>query len=304
MGPGKHVVVGGTGFTGREIVRILLGRGVTVDALTGHPSRPHGFGDSLRVRHLDFGDSSKLVNSLRGADVVYNTYWIRFERGAASFHQAVENSRILFEACAEAGVGKVVHVSITNPSASSPYPYFRGKALVEEALFKSGLCYSVLRPALIYGVGDILLNNIAWILRKYRFFPVPGGGGYRLAPVYVGDIAQAAVNQAYEPGCAVVDAVGPDRLSFRSLVEEVGRGLGAKALVVGTPRIVTEALGKMLSRTLGEPVVTRDELGALMDELLYSEAPPVGDTSLAEWISANRDSLGVRFASELERHYI
>src|SRR5579863_8916269 len=155
------VVTGAFGFTGQYIARRLLDSGRRVRTITGHPQRLHGLGNRVEVAPLDFRDRSGLVESLRGASVLYNTYWVRFTHGGATFDQAVANSRLLIEAAKEAGVGRMVHLSIANPSLDSHLPYYSGKAQVEKAIVDSGLSYAILRPTVIFGAGDILIYNIA-----------------------------------------------------------------------------------------------------------------------------------------------
>jgi NADH dehydrogenase len=189
-----HVVTGAFGYTGKYITRRLLAKGVRVKTLTGHPDRENSFGDQVTVAPFNFDDPVALAESLRGATTLYNTYWVRFEHGDATFAKAVENTKTLIAAAGEAGVSRIVHVSITNPSPDSALPYFKGKALLEEAIIQSGLSYAIIRPTVIFGLEDILVNNIAWILRRFPVFAVPGGGGYRLQPIYVEDMADIAVS--------------------------------------------------------------------------------------------------------------
>ena len=128
---------------------------------------------------------------------LYNTYWVRFDHGQTSFANAIESSRMLFYAAKRAGVKRIVHVSITNPSIESPLPYFRGKALVEYALAQSGVPYSIVRPTWIFGgERDVLVNNIAWILRRMPVFALPGDGTYPVQPVHVDDLARICIDAA------------------------------------------------------------------------------------------------------------
>lgn len=301
----RITVVGGTGYTGRRIVEILLGQGEkNVKILTGHPNRPHGFGGRVSVFPFNFDNKAKLVQILRETDTVYNTYWVRFRRGSVDFELAVANSRTLFEACKEAGVARVVHISITNPSEQSKYGYFRGKAIVEKILKETLDSYAVLRPTIVYGTSDILINNIAWVMRRYRFFPVFGSGEYRVTPVYVDDLAAKAVESALKTQSFVLDAVGPESLTFRGLVSSITEAIDEGIRVVNTPKTVALLLGWMLSLRLGEPIVTREEVGALMDELLFSEATPIGQTKFTDWVKQNAGSLGLEFVSEIKRHYV
>ena len=123
----------------------------------------------------------------------------------------------------------MVHVSITNATADSPLPYFRGKAQVEDALRASGLSYAMLRPTVIFGFEDILLNNIAWMLRKFPVFPIPGRGDYRLQPIYVEDMADLAVEMAARDDDVEIDAVGPDVFAYDELVRLIGQKTGTSA---------------------------------------------------------------------------
>ncbi|HEY3397085.1 MAG TPA: NAD-dependent epimerase/dehydratase family protein [Armatimonadota bacterium] len=185
-----RLVTGAFGFTGRHLTELLLARGLRVRTLTEHGDRPNPWGERVEVRPFAWDDPAALVESLRGVEVLYNTYWIRFPHGKLTFPQAVENSLLLWEAAREAGVRRVVHVSIANPSLDSPLPYYSGKARVEQGLIESGLEYAIVRPTVIFGDHGILLNNIAWMLRHLPLFATPGDGEYRMQPIYVGDLVE------------------------------------------------------------------------------------------------------------------
>ncbi|MGH2581061.1 MAG: SDR family oxidoreductase, partial [Actinomycetota bacterium] len=191
--PEVDVVTGAFGYTGRYITARLLESGRSVRTLTGHPNRPNPFGDRVAVAAFDFEDRRKLAGHLRGATTLYNTYWVRFPRGDVTFERAVAISETLIHAARDAGVRRIVHVSITNPSEDSPFPYFRGKATVERMIRDSGLGYAIVRPTVIFGREDILINNIAYILRRVPIFGIPGSGSYRLRPVSVEDVADICV---------------------------------------------------------------------------------------------------------------
>ena len=149
---------------------------------------------------LDFSDQNGLCRSMQGAGVLYNTYWIRFGRGLTTFEQAVANSRALFDAAAKAGVGRIVHFSVANASTDSRLPYFRGKGQVEEILQDIGIPYAIIRPTLVFGEGDLLLNNMAWALRRFPVFPVFGNGDYQVQPIYAEDLAAQAVDAGSRRG--------------------------------------------------------------------------------------------------------
>lgn len=300
-------VTGAFGFTGRYIAQRLLDSGRPVQTLTG---RPHvqgtvadPFHGQVQALPFDFDRPEALAESLRGVATLYNTYWVRFASGEITFARAVENSRVLVRAAVEAGVNRLVHVSITNPSLDSPLPYFRGKALVEQAIMESGLSYAIVRPALVFGEGDILLNNIAWALRRFPVFPIAGDGQYAAQPVFVGDLAELVVAAGNDGEDSVTDAVGPETYTFDDLVRLVARGVGSRARLMHTPPALTLSLSRMVGWLVRDVVLTREEIEGLSANLLVSSDPPLAATSFNGWLEEHGDKLGLNYASELDRHY-
>ncbi len=300
---GISVVTGAFGYTGRYIAQRLLDSGAAVRTLTRNPVAASPFGDRVERRPLDFDNVEQLVEGLRGAEVLYNTFWIRFARGAVNHDMAVRNSCNLIDAAVAAGVQRIVHISITNASAESPLPYFRGKGLVENYIRGSGLAYSIIRPTVIFGREDILINNIAWFLRRFPVFPIAGRGDYRVQPVFVDDVARLAVDSASGDGNATLDAVGPEIFTFEELVRQIARTTGGRARTVRLPPSLVYASAQLMSVALRDVVLTRDEIDGLMAGHLVSSDPPTGTTRLTGWMRDHRDTLGRRYASELARHY-
>ena len=301
--PELNVVTGAFGYTGKYIARRLLANGIRVKTLTGHPERPNPFGSQVVAAPFNFDDPPALIDQLSGASTLYNTYWVRFSRGDVTFDRAVENTRTLIQAAKDAGVGRIVHVSITNPSLNSSLPYFRGKAQVEEAIVDSGMSYAIIRPTVIFGIEDILINNIAWMLRRFPIFVVPGGGGYRFQPIFVEDLAGLAVDAGGQEDNLVLDAAGPETFTFDEFVRLVGQTMGSRSKIVHLPADLALGLSKIVGYFLGDVVLTRDEVTGLMSDLLISDAPPAGKTSLKSWLTANFATLGGSYTSELDRHY-
>ena len=297
------VVTGAFGYLGRYIAHRLLSEGVPVKTITGHPDSLDPFGGQVSVAPMDFGDPEGLARSLEGASTLYNTYWIRFGRGGVTFDTAVENTRVLIKAAQAAGVRRVVHTSITNASSSSPLPYFRGKGLAEEAVRDSGLSYAIVRPTLIFGKEDVLLNNIAWALRRFPAFPIYGSGGYRLQPVYVEDVARIAMTAANGTANQVIDAVGPETYTFNELVRLIAGTIGSMVRLVHLPPGMALALTRVMGLFVNDVVLTRDEVKGLMAGLLVSGDPPSGETRLSQWLTKNADHLGRSYTSELRRHW-
>jgi NADH dehydrogenase len=299
----KIAVTGAFSYSGKYITRRLLARGDDVVTLTGHPNRLDPFGGQVPTRPLDFGRTDQLQESLKDRDILVNTYWIRFDRGSNTQKVAVENTRRLLTAASQAGVRRVIHVSITNPSLDSPLPYFQGKAQNEGAVVRSGMSYAILRPTVLFGAEDILINNIAFLLRRFPIFFIAGPGTYRLQPVYVDDLAELVVQAVYRADNTLSDAVGPETLTFRELVGLIGVSIGRPRPLLSVPPGLLLLAARLLSLLLGDVLLTRHELEGLMGNLLVSEAPPLGKGRLSEWLRENRATVGRRYASELKRHY-
>ncbi len=297
-----HAVTGAFGYSGRAIAAKLLEQGIRVRSLTGHPNRPDPFGGRVEVVPLPFDDPAALRKALDGVEVLYNTYWVRFDHGASTFERAVANSRQLFRIAAEAGVARVVHVSITNPSGDSPLPYFRGKAQVEQALRDSPLSYAILRPAVFFGGQDVLLNNIAWLLRRLPVFGM-ARGAYGLQPIHVDDFARLAIAQGASCERLTMDAVGPEAPSFTELVGWIKAAVGSNSLVTSLPWWALRLASRVFGLFLGDVPLTRDEIAGLTANLLVSGEAPTGVTSLRAWLREHGSELGRTWANELARHY-
>lgn len=299
----RIAVTGAFGYTGRYIAGLLLDRDHEVITLTGHPDRPNPFAGRVPAYPFNFDRFSALVASLRGVEVLVNTYWVRFEHGEVTFSRAVRNSRRLLEAAREAGVARVVHISITNADPQSRLPYFRGKGLLERDVRGSGLSWAILRPAVVFGPEDILVNNIAWLLRRFPVFAIPGDGEYGLQPIFVEDLARLAADAAEASADLLVEATGPRFHTFNEMVGLLKEAVGSRARLVHVPAALALALSRAVNPLVGDILLTRDEVEGLLDNLLVSAAPPAGRTSLPEWLAANRDVVGRGYASELARHY-
>lgn len=299
---GLDVVTGAFSYSGAAIANALIAGGRAVRTVTGHPERS-GDHPGIEVRPLDFDDQLGLVDSLRGATTLYNTYWVRFAHRRIDHELAVANSRTLFLAAKRAGVRRIVHVSITNPSIGSPYPYFRGKALVERALAESEVSYAILRPAILFGGDGVLINNIAWLLRHLPAFGIGGDGNYRIRGIHVDDLAQLCLEVGSPSVDSVTDAVGPERPTFNELVDCIREAVGSRSLVVHVPGMLVPALSSVLGSVLHDILLTRDEYRAMAEGLADTDGPSTGVTRLSTWISAHSDDLGVHYANELRRHF-
>jgi uncharacterized protein YbjT (DUF2867 family) len=296
------VVTGAFSYSGAAIASELQAAGRRVRTLTGHPDRAPA-GSSIEVRPLDFADPATLSESMRGARTLYNTYWVRFAHGQVDHPVAVARSRVLFQAAAQAGVQRIVHVSITNPSPDSPYPYFRGKAAVEQALHDLGVSHAVLRPAILFGGNGVLINNIAWLLRHLPLFAVGGTGEYHIRPIHVDDLARLAVRAGNSPATETSDAVGPERPTFLALVQAIKHAVGSRSQVVRVPGTLIPPAARLIGLALRDTLLTAEEYQAMADGLADTAGPATGETALTQWIADHKDTLGRSYANELTRHF-
>ena len=298
------LVTGAFSYSGSYITQRLLDAGRRVRTLSFHPRRPHPLQASVQALPYRFDDPGALARSLDGVSTLYNTYWVRFDHGHTSFAQAIERSAALFTAAQQAGVARIVHLSITNPSIRSPLPYFRGKARVEDALARAGLPYSIVRPTWIFGGDhDVLVNNIAWILRHTPVFAVPGSGAYPVQPVHVEDLARICTHAGQATDSIVIDAAGPETMAFHKLVALIRDAVGARAVILRVPPPVMGVAARALGLLVSDVVLTPDEIDGLMAGLLVSEKPPLGKISFSDWLNHSGRSVGRRYANELRRHF-
>jgi NADH dehydrogenase len=296
-----HAVTGAFGYSGKYIAKKLLAKGCQVITLTNSIDRTNEFGGQVQAFPFNFDKPDELARSLQKIEVLYNTYWVRFNHRLFKHADAVRNTLVLFEAARRAGVKRIVHISIANPSADSALEYFSGKARLEKALIDSGMSYAILRPTVVFGKEDILVNNIAWVLRRFPAFGLFGNGDYKLQPIYVEDLAELAVQYGERRENAIVDAIGPETFTYRELVETIGRLIGVRRMVISLPPAVVYWIGRTIGCFMGDVMITRPEIEGLMADLLYTDSPPSGKTRLTDWIAQHSATLGKRYTSELAR---
>lgn len=296
------VVTGAFSYTGRYVTRLLLRQGRAVRTLTSHPSA-RMFGGAVGAAPYNFDRPDDLARSLEGANTLYNTYWVRFARGELTHDVAVRNITTMLRAAESAGVRRAVHVSITNAVADSSLPYFRGKALAEEAVRASEMSHAILRPTVIFGREDLLLNNIAWTLRRFPFFPVFGRGDYRVQPIYVGDHAALMVEAGQREDNYAIDSVGPEVFTYEEMVRLIAGSIGASVRVAHVGKRLGMLMTGLVGLVVRDVTLTRDEVEGLMADLLVSRGEPTGETRLSDWLAESGADLGKGYVSELDRHY-
>lgn len=291
-------VTGAFSFTGRAIAEELLLRGETVRTLSRADAPEDPLRRLIEVAPLVF-DPASLRAGLEGAETLYNTYWVRFERHGVTFADAVANTILLFEAAADAGVRHVVHISVANADRADDLPYFAGKHRIEEWLATSGMEHTIVRPTLVFGPRDILINNLAWMLRRTPLFLLPGAGDYRVQPVSVRDVARIAI----ETPAGTIDAAGPETMSFAALVTAIRDAIHGRARVAKGSRSVGLVINSVLGRLIGDVIVTADELEGLSRSLLVSDSEARGAERITDWLREEAANLGRSYTSELRRNY-
>jgi nucleoside-diphosphate-sugar epimerase len=303
--PATDLVTGAFGYTGSRIAARLLAAGREVLTLTRRTSSQHPLAARVRSRPYDFSDAA-LRAALVGVDTVYVTYWMRFPRGGAggtTWAEMVANVDRLARASAAAGVRRLVYISVTNARHDSPTAYFRAKAQAEDAVRAAGVSYAIIRPTLLYGPADILINNMAWTLRRLPVFGIPGDGRYRVQPVHVDDVADLSIELAGRGEHIERDAAGPETLEFNDLVGHVRSAVRSRALVTHLPWPLVLATTKVMGLAVRDVVLTRDEIKELTSSLLVANGGTTTPTVFSDWVAANAATIGRRYSSELGRNF-
>ncbi len=296
-----HLVTGALGYTGKAITEQLLERSIRVRTLTNSPDRQNPFGDRLDIRRMDFDDHQALVGAFTGVSVFYNTYWVRFNHKGFNFEQGIANSKKLFVAAKEAGVEKIVHVSILHADQADDLGYYKGKHELEDAIKGLGVPYALVRPGAMFGGNDILINNIAWTLRRLPIFGTFGDGSYRMRPIHVEDMASLMIEQGQAAGSATVDAVGPESYTYKEFVELIGSIVGISKPIFAVPPVVGYWISKLVNAMVQDVVITREEIKGLMRGLLDSDQASTGTVKLSAYIEEHEHTLGKRYANEIKR---
>lgn len=297
----RDVVTGAFSFTGRYVAERLLDRGRHVTTLTNHPNRTTPFADEVRVEPYRFDDPDALAESLDGADTLYNTFWIRDPNEGLPPGNAVRYSRRLVRAAEAADVRRIVHFSVSNADGSS-IPYYRAKANVEQAVEDADISHAILRPTLVFGSDDLLINNLAWVLRRSPIFAVFGDGDYRVQPVYVGDVADIAVAEGGGTDDHTLDVAGPVIHTFEAFIRLLVEALDVRCFLVHSPPRLAHVGVRALELLLRDVILTWDETRGLMDELLKTDTRPRGTTQFGDWLADNADQLGTEYTSYHERY--
>ena len=296
-------MTGAFGYTGRWIAHQLLDEGKRVRTLTNAVGRDDPFDGQVEVHPLDFQNREALVESLRGADVLYNTYWVRYNHHSKQFdHEiATDNCRLIFEAAKEAGVRRVVFFSVAHPEQAPKWSYFRGKVITEKTLRDCGISHAIVRPTVLFGGGrNVLVNNIAWMLRYIPVFGLFGWGNYSIQPIHVRDVARIAIELGARDDDITRDVAGPETFIYKDFIKLIAQSMGVRRLLVPMPAIVAWLAGRAMGLFLRDMIITRAEIRGLMQGLVASEEEPLGEISFSEWVAEKGPELGRHYHNDLE----
>jgi len=307
-------ITGANSYTGRYISKILLASTDTnfkIRNLTNSPNRKHDLGEkAFETMPLAYHDTSQMAKILEGTDVLFNTYWVRYnDYKGITREQSIQNSKNIVDAAKMAGVKKIVYSSHTQTSLDSPLQYIRGKAEVEQYIRESGLEYGFVKPCCIFGDTpdeSIVINNISYFMRTFPVFPVSGdASSYHLQPVHVRDLAELMVDCATDPAKTSheVDAVG-HKFTVNELLTTIKDTLGLRRLIVNHVPIDVCYYGtKPIDLIFNDKFIERDDLLLMSSGITCSLEPPTGKRKLTDFLEKYKDTIGRRYISSNARYY-
>jgi NADH dehydrogenase len=281
-------IFGGSGFVGSHIVRLLAKQGHRIRVAVRRPDlaghlQPLGGVGQVKAVQANLRYRWSVDRAVEGADAVINCVGILYQAGAQRF-DAVQafGARAIAEAARAQNIKTVVHLSAIGADATSDIAYLCSKGEGEEGVLETVPEAVVLRPSIIFGPEDEFFNRFGAMAGKSPALPLFGGGKTRLQPVYVGDVAAAAVKAVAgeaKPG-TIYELGGPEVVSFRDCMETMLEIIGRKRLLLPIPFALGKAMGSVLG-VLPKPPVTRDQVRMLEKDNVVSEAAEAEGRTLA-----------------------
>ncbi len=261
------LVTGSTGYVGRRIVQRLVEEGQPVRCLVRSTSdRTVVEGLGVETRQGDVTDLPSLKSACEGVDSVVHTVAIIRERGKATF-DAVNHmgTRNVAEAAREAGVGRLVHLSAIGAGPDTRYPYLYSKWQAEEAVRESQVPHVILRYSIIFGPGDEFINALAAVVKLAPVTPIIGSGKTAFQPIHVEDAARCASLALRDEGLLgeVLEVGGPDRLSYRQIVDAIISSLGVRRIKARVPVNLMKLAAPLLGVVVPHPPITPTQLAMI-----------------------------------------
>ena len=266
----RILILGGTGFVGRQVCEQLARLGVSMTVPTRREVNASWVQilPGLTVIEADIHDPVQLQQLMQGHDAVVNLVAI-LHGSAAAFQKAhVQLARTIARACTATGVRCLVHVSALGAANDAPSDYLRSKAGGESVLHSAGLDLTVLRPSVIFGAQDQFLNVFAKLQAMFPVIPL-AGASTRFQPVWVGDVAQAVVHclQDFHTVDQTYELCGPEVFTLAQLVQSAGRWAGVNQgqgrPVFGIPYALGWLQAALMELAPGQPLMSRDNLRSM-----------------------------------------
>jgi uncharacterized protein YbjT (DUF2867 family) len=269
----RIAVLGGSGFIGRYIVRRLAERGALIAVGCRHAEeakflKPLGNVGQIATLNVGLGDAELLPPFLDGNAALVNCVGILRESGRQTFDLLHHTGPArLARLARDARIDRLVHISAIGADSRSASAYARTKAAGEHAVSDAFPTATILRPSVVFGPEDEFFNRFAAMALMSPGLPMIGGGTTRFQPVYVGDVADAAVECLVDPGTAgrTYELGGPRIYALRELLELMLAEIRRKRLLVDLPLGVAGLLARLMS-VLPSPPLTPDQV-----ELLKSD---------------------------------
>ena len=277
-----HVLVlGGTGFVGATLCEKLVQRFGGGDARIVVPSRRPARAKAIQMLPTvelvaaDVHDDAQLARLLQGCDAVVNLVAILHGSEKSFDHVHVQLPRRLAQACANAGVRRIVHVSALGADSQAPSRYLRSKAAGEAALASPPIDLTVLRPSVIFGEGDRFLNLFARLQSMFPVIPL-GGAEARFQPVWVDDVALAIVRCLDDRATIgeTLECCGPEVYTLAQLVRMAGRCAGHSRPVIALPGPLARLQALVMELLPGDPLMSCDNLDSMQIDNIASGTRP------------------------------
>lgn len=282
----KVIVLGGTGFIGRHICEKLVQAGHEVMVPTRKLENARLIQTLPRLQPIvcNVHDAAALSAAVSGHDALINLVAILHGSEAEFERVHVSLPRSIVAACKAAGVARVVHISSLAASVDAPSRYLRSKGRGEQVWQDSGLDVCILRPSVVFGAGDRLLNVFAALQKIFPFVPLASAQA-QFQPVWVDDVAQAALRclglndsqneskvSRFGEGqkAKIFELAGPATMSLRDLFELAGRCVGAQRPIWPLPASLGRLQAACMEYMPGPALMSRDNLDSMKSPSIAS----------------------------------
>jgi NADH dehydrogenase len=260
-------IFGGTGFIGSHLIPVLLAKNYRLKLVSREaklPSKLQQVGTNEQIIQIkaSFNDFHSIVEAVTGADIVINLIGILNEQGSQTFESIhIEIIKKLVEACKSQNVKRLIHISALGANIHANSKYLQSKGRAEQIISENFLQYTILKPSLVYGPGDISINSFAQMMLKAPILPLFLNGEAIFQPVYVKDLANAilfsvenndSISKVYELG-------GDEIVTMRQLLEKISRYLAKKIYFIPLANWLSEILATIFG-LMPNPLITRDTL--------------------------------------------